>query len=257
MESRRSVLITGAVRNTGLAVAEKFMKEGWVTFITSRVENDAQAKAAELQSKYGVECFGFGFDPRNAKEEAEGLFARIKDKGYVIDTLVCAATNLGRWQNPLTVDLSAWEDVILTNILGYFAPARIMAREAVNAGKAGTATIVFIGSINHQEVPPERSAYASSKGAIRSLTRALAVDLAQYGIRVNCVMPGAIWTTRYDAMTPEEAARIEATIPLGKAATTSQVANGVYFFATDASGNATGTSFDMDGGLTCVVPTGY
>lgn len=90
METRKSVLITGAVRNTGLGIAEKFLQEGWATFITSRREEDARDKAAELTARYGVPCFGLGFDPLRAKDEAEAMFAKIAEYGYVIDTLACA-----------------------------------------------------------------------------------------------------------------------------------------------------------------------
>lgn len=254
---KKSVLVTGGVRNTGLGIAEKFLQEGWTVFLTSRSAADAEKKAAELAEKYGQECYGLGYDPLNAKQESEALFEKIAQKGYVLDSLVCNAADLGRWQNPLNVDLDAWENVLLTNVMGYFVPARIAAREMIAAGKAKTGTIVFIGSINCRDALPERSAYCASKGAIRSMTKALALDFAPYGIRVNCVMPGPIWTTRYDEMDPQEAARREKLIPLGKASTAAQIAGGVYFFATEASGNATGSGLVMDGGMDSMVAGGY
>lgn len=258
MKDMRSVLVTGAVRNTGLAVAEKFLQEGWTTFITSRNEEEAEKKAKELSAKYGAECFGLGFNPLNAAEEGETLFEKIKEKDYVIDTLVCTAADLGRWQNPLTVDVQAWQNTLVTNVVGYFVPARIMAREAIAAGKSKAATIVFIGSINCQDALPDRSAYVASKGAIQSMTKALALDFASYGIRINCIMPGAIWTTRYETeYSAEEAAKRAAIIPLNTITTPAQVAGGVYFFATESSGTCTGASLIMDGGITSIVPGAY
>ena len=254
---KKSVLVTGAVRNTGLGIAEKFLQEGWTVFLTSRNAAEAETKADELSAVYHQECYGLGYNPLYAKEEGELLFQKIADRGYTLDSLVCNAADLGRWQNPLEVDLQAWENVLLTNVVGYFVPARIAAREMIRAGKASTGTIIFIGSINCRDALPERSAYCASKGAIRSMTKALALDFAPYGIRVNCVMPGPIWTTRYDEMDPQEAAKRESLVPLGKASTAAQIAGGVYFFATDASGNATGSSLVMDGGMDSIVAGGY
>lgn len=256
MEGRKSVLVTGATVNTGLAVAEKFLSEGWAVFITSRREADAVQKAQELTEKYGVPCFGLGFNPINAKAEGEALFAKIAEKGYVLDSVVCNAANLGLAQNALECEIQDWEDVIITNIMGYFIPARLAAREMIKAGKAATGTVVFIGSINYRDAIPNRSAYVTSKGGIRSMTKGLALDFAPYGIRVNCVMPGPIWTTRYEN-NPAMGAQKAKAVPIGRVSTGADIANTVWFFATENSGNATGAGLIVDGGLDCVVNGAY
>lgn len=256
MQTIKSILVTGATTNSGLAIAEKFLSNGWAVFITSRDGEKANKKALELQEKYNVPCFGYSFDPRNAKVETEGLFNRIAEEGYTLDCVVCNAANLGLNQDALTVDLQDWEDVILTNIMGYFVPARYAAKKMVEAGKSHTGTVVFIGSINYRDAIPGRSAYVATKGAIRSLTKALALDFAPYGIRVNCVMPGPIWTTRYDE-DPAKGARKAAAVPLKRVTTTAEIANVVWFFATEQSGNTTGAGLIIDGGLDCVVNGAY
>lgn len=256
MNTNKSILVTGATTNSGLAIAEKFLSKGWTVFITSRDSEKAGRKAAELQEKYAVPCFGYGFNPLNAKNETEQLFKRISAEGYTLDSIVCNAANLGLNQDALTVDLQDWEDVILTNIMGYFVPARYAAKAMVEAGKSETGTIVFIGSINYRDAIPGRSAYVATKGAIRSMTKALALDFAPYGIRVNCVMPGPIWTTRYDE-NPEKGARKASAVPLKRVSTTSEIANVVWFFATEQSGNATGAGLIIDGGLDCIVNGAY
>lgn len=256
MNAEKSVLVTGATTNSGLAIAEKFLSEGWTVFITSREKEKAEAKAKELTEKYNHPCYGLGFQPLRAKNEGPVLFEKIREMGYVLDCVVCNAANLGLNQDALTVDLQDWEDVILTNIMGYFVPARLAAKAMVEAGKGQTGTVVFIGSINYRDAIPGRSAYVATKGAIRSMTKALALDFAPYGIRVNCVMPGPIWTTRYDA-DPAKAARKASVVPLGRVSTTADIANCVWFFATEASGNATGAGLIVDGGLDCVVNGAY
>ena len=100
----KSVLITGAVRNSGLGIARKFLKEGWQTVITSRNENDAKETAAALEKEFGVPCFGFGYSPLDAIKDSEALFEKIENAGIELDSVICNAADLGRWMNPLTVD---------------------------------------------------------------------------------------------------------------------------------------------------------
>lgn len=248
MKNNKCVLITGAVRNTGLAAAKKFLSEGWTVFITSRDGEEALKKANELSAEYGQNCFGLAYSPRNAKEEIESVFEEIHSKGFTVNSVVCTAADLGLAQDSLNVDVDAWEDVLLTNITGYFAPARTAAREMIKAGCAKDGSIVFIGSINFRDAIPGRSAYVASKGAIYSMTKALAIDFAPYGIRVNCVMPGPIWTSRYDA-DPAKAAKKAKPIPLGRVSRTEDIAESIYFFASEKSGNATGSGLIVDGGI--------
>lgn len=247
----KCVLITGAVRNTGLATAEKFLREGWTVFITSRDRQEAEEKAKELSDKYGQACFGLEYTPLHAKEEVEGLYKEISEMGYTVNCVVCNAAHLGLSQDALEVELDEWEEVLLTNVTGYFATARTAAREMIHAGVSKEGSIVFVGSINYRNAIPGRSAYVASKGAIYSMAKALALDFAPYGIRVNCLMPGPIWTTRYDA-DPEKAAKKAEPVPIGRVSTTEEIAEGIYYFATEKSGNATGAGLIIDGGLDCI-----
>ena len=254
MENAKCALITGAVKNTGLAAAEKFLQEGWTVIITSRSAEEAQVRAAELSEKYSLPCYGFRYTPLTAEESCGELFSQIDALGLVPDAVVCCAADLGLAQNALTVDIGTWTNVLTTNVVGYFAPARAAALRMIEAKKPGT--VVFIGSINYRDAIPNRSAYVASKGAIRSMTKGLALDFAPHGIRVNCIMPGPIWTTRYDA-DPEKAARKASVVPLGRVSKASEIASAIYFFSTDASGNATGSGLVIDGGLDSIVSGGY
>ena len=254
MANIKCALVTGAVRNSGLGIARKFLAEGVPTFITSRVEADAVKVAEELTKEFGVPCFGLGFSPRNAKEETDPMFEKIEKLGYYVDSLVCNAADLGRWMDPLTVGADAWEDVIITNILGYFLPARAAARQMIANGDPKSGTIVFIGSINYKDALPERSAYIATKGAIRSMTKGLALDFAPYGIRINCIAPGPIWTTRYEEWTPEQTVARTAKVPLNSITTKEQMGNVAWFLSTEPSQNMTGSVLTIDGGMDCVSP---
>lgn len=250
----KSVLITGAVRNSGLGIARRFLQEGWQTVITSRNEDDAKKVAAELQAEFNVPCFGFGYSPLNAITDTEILFQKIEDAGIELDSVICNAADLGRWMNPLTVDPIAWQNVILTNVVGYFMPARYAVNQMIRTGRANGATIVFVGSINYKDALPERSGYVTSKGGIASMTKALALDFAQYGVRVNCLAPGAIWTTRYeDEYDAAEVESRKSKIPLKAFSTKETMGNNAYFLATEASHPMTGSVMIVDGGSDAIM----
>ena len=157
--------------------------------------------------------------------------------------------------DPLKVEAEAWINTLNTNVVGYFLPAREAARQMVRCGKQGT--VIFIGSINYKDALPDRSAYVASKGAIRSMTKALAIDFAKYGIRVNCIAPGPIWTNRYEEMDPAEAEQRRKLVPLQTISTPENIGNIAYFLATETSQNMTGSVVVVDGGMDCLIAGGY
>ena len=253
----KCVLITGAVRNSGLGMARKFLKEGWTVIITSRVEEDAQAKAKELAEEFGTPCYGFGYSPANAKESVLTLSEKIENAGLELDSVICNAANLGRWMNPLEVSAEDWIEVLETNVVGYFLPARLAARQMIRTGKAKQGTIIFVGSINYMDALPDRSAYVASKGAVRSMTKALAIDFGKYGIRVNCIAPGPIWTNRYEEMDPAEAEQRRKLVPLQTITTKENMGEIAWFLANETSQNMTGSVMVVDGGMDCLIAGGY
>ncbi len=115
--------------------------------------------------------------------------------------------------------------------------------------KKGKGAIVLIGSVHHHAAVWGRSLYAATKGAIRTMVRSMAFELAEYGIRVNQVVPGAIRTDRWDGMTDEVVAKRRINWPLGIESTGEDIANGVYFLASDQSKTITGTDLTIDSGI--------
>ena len=249
----KSVLITGAERNSGLGIARKFLKEGWSVVITSRDDAEIKAVAADLEKEFGIPCYGFQYSPLDAITDAPKLFEKIDEKGIELDSVVCVAADLGRWMDPLTVDPQAWSNVLTTNVVGYFMPAREGVRQMLRTGKAKEGTIVFIGSINYISALPERSAYIASKGAVSSLVKGLAIDFGKYGVRVNCIAPGAIITHRYDDLDEAEVERRRSQIPLHEFSTKETIGENVYFLATRSSFPMTGATMIVDGGASSIV----
>lgn len=242
--------ITGAVRNSGLSIAQKFASEGYDICITSRVEADARAKAVELASEFGVTAKGYGLDLEDTADITR-VFADVQRTFGRLDVLVCNSANLGIGQSALTITPEEFDSVMNVNNRGNFFCCQAAARLMV---KQGSGAIVLIGSIHYKGAVHGRVAYAISKGAVASMVHNLAFELAQYGIRVNHLIPGAIRTDRWDGISEEEAAHRRANWPLGIEATGEDIANAVYFLSCDQAKSITGAELAVDSGLlTCLL----
>ncbi len=244
------VLITGGVRNSGLSIAERFAAEGYHVCITSRKAQDAEATAAKLAETYGVRAAGYGLDLQDPKDIAS-VFARLEEAFGRVDALVCNSADLGIGQKALTVTPEEFDGVMNVNVRGNFFCCQEAAKRMC---RQGGGAIVLIGSVHYKGAVHGRIAYATSKGAMASMVHNLAFELAEYGIRVNHVLPGAIRTDRWDDISPEEEARRRANWPLGMESTGEDIANAVYFLASDQAKTVTGAELAVDSGvLACLL----
>jgi 3-oxoacyl-[acyl-carrier protein] reductase len=182
-----------------------------------------------------------------SEESVDGMFETIRREAGVLDVLVLNACHLGLGPNFIDVDTKLWDDVIAVNVRGMFLCGQRAARMMRDSGGGA---IVNIGSIQGIRAARDRSAYITSKGAIDAATRAMALDLAEFNIRVNMVVPGYIWTTRWNELDEQVKKTRWDNVPLHAEAKYEDVANAVIFFATDESRNITGNSIVVDGGLT-------
>lgn len=242
----KSVFVTGATNGTGYAIAERFAKEGYDVFIGSRSEENANNAANKLASEYGNFTKGYGmrvFDEENVKE----IFEDIRANGYLLNTLVLNAANLGIKQDTLTVDIDDFMNVINTNIGWNFMLAR---QAALQMKENGGGTIVFINSNTAYRAIPSRASYSCSKGGVLALSRALAIDLGQYNIRCNCVLPGMIKTERWKTNYNNCRAVLSNYTPLRDIAEFEDIANAVWYLGSDQSRNTTGAELVVDGGNT-------
>jgi NAD(P)-dependent dehydrogenase (short-subunit alcohol dehydrogenase family) len=145
--------------------------------------------------------------------------------------------------------VETWRAVIDTNLTGAFVAAQRAAQRMVDAGTGGA--IVNVTSV-HEHIPlPKAAAYCASKGGLGLLTKVMALELAEHGIRVNSVAPGEISTpmTGQHDEDPHEHDR-SGKIPLGRPGHADEIARFVVFLASDQASYATGASFVVDGGLT-------
>ena len=244
------VLVTGATKNSGYATAERFAREGYRVCVTSRRPDDAARAAAEISEAYGVQAKGYGLDLESV-EDIRRVFADVKDTCGRRDVFVGNSANLGLGSSALEITQEQFDGVMNVNTRGNFFCSQEAAKMMIPQGGGA---IVLIGSVHYRGAVSGRITYAISKGAVASMVHNLAYELGQYHIRVNQVVPGAIRTDRWDGFTPEQEAARRANWPLGIESTGEDIANAVYFMASDQAKTVTGTGLVVDSGtLTCLL----
>ena len=241
-----TVLITAGAKNTGFAIAEKFAENGYDVAITSRSAEEIAKAAAAIREKYGVKVKGYTMELTDVAG-IRAVFAEIKADFGRLDTFVANAANLGVGNDFLDIDEDEYDSVIDVNLKGSFFSAQEAARIMKEQETGGA--IVFMSSVHSHQCIFGRSLYAASKGGINILMRAMAIELAQYHIRANCIIAGAIRTDRWDGQTPEQEAKRRANWPLGIESTGEDIANGVFYLGTDLSKTVTGTELTIDSGI--------
>ena len=241
----KSVLITGASQGTGFAIAERFARENYNVFITGRDIDRADAAAKKLQQRYGVCAKGYqttAFD----QNEVTAIFEDMEANGFAVDAIVLNAANLGIGQESLSVDVEDFEGVYKINVFWNFMMAREAAKQMRQKGKGA---VVFITSNSALRVTENRCAYCSSKSAILAMSKSFAVDWGKYGIRSNCVLPGMIKTERWENNVNNCKYYLANYTPIEDIADFEDIANAVWYFASDESKNTTGAELVVDGGM--------
>ena len=244
---KKSVFVTGATGGTGYAIAERFAKEGYDVFIGSRTLEKSAAAAERIATAYGIFAKGYAYQTESPNEaEVKAIFDDIREMGYLLDTLVLNAANLGIGQVSLEVDPADFMGVYNTNVLWNFLMARNAAMQMREKGKGA---IVFIGSNSAIRVTENRCAYCSSKSAMIGMSKSFAVDWGKYGIRSNVVLPGMIKTDRWVNNVNNTKYCLPNYTPIHDIAEFEDVANAAWYLGSDQSRNTTGTELVVDGGM--------
>lgn len=239
------VLVTGANRNTGLAIAEAFAREGAVVWLNGRKPGEVAREAKRLRTAFDATVIEAPADIA-VQEEVDALFARIRETSGRLDVLVNNAIVQGVGYALVDTPRALLEDVFRVNVFGVYACAQCAARMMM-AQQSGT--IINIGSNTAERAIRNRTAYVASKAAIDGLTRAMAVELGSFGVRVNAVVAGYIRTERWDDLADGMAERRRANLPLRHEATGSDIADAVLFLASPAAARITGERLVVDGGV--------
>ena len=248
---KKVAFVTGAVRNTGYAIAQRFAREGWNVCISSRDEASAKEAVARLEKEFPqTEFLGIGID-QSYIEQIEAGFKKIEAHFGRLDAFVANAAHLAVDYNTFNTTPEMWDSVMNANVRGTFFCSQAAARLMEKTG----GSIVLISSVHANQSITGRVAYSASKAAINAMMRCMAVELGYLGIRVNALIAGAIWTERWATQSEEVTAKRRSQYPAGKESAPEDIASAVYFLASDQSPTITGTEMPVDSGISvCLLP---
>ncbi len=243
--SPKIAIVTGASSGIGRAIVLALAAAGWHVAY-SYVGDDAGAEeTARLAEKYGVRPLFRACDA-GIKADVDAFHDAAYEWAGTPDLLV---NNAGIQTEIPLLDLAEddWDRVIRTNLKGCFLNTQVAARRMREAGKGGA--IVNIGSGCNKAAFPLLASYAASKGAIDQFTRSAALELGAFGIRVNCVAPGAIFTERTANEGGDYSANWSRLTPMGRIGTPDDVAGAVLYFASPAAAFVSAQTLYIDGGV--------
>jgi len=244
----KRVLVTGASKGIGRAVAEGFAAEGAQVSICARNEGEVAATVATLQSM-GVHAFGRAFDVADAAALAKWVTDSANELGG-IDALVCNVSALAVGDSADT-----WEKSFRVDMMH---SVNAVAAAVPFLEKSASASIVLISSVSGFEVDFAAGSYGAIKAALIHYAKGLSRQLVSKGIRVNAVSPGntyfdgGIWQN-IEKNVPDLYSSTLKVNPTGKFGTPQEVANGVVFISSPVASRISGTNLVIDGALTVAV----
>jgi NAD(P)-dependent dehydrogenase (short-subunit alcohol dehydrogenase family) len=241
----KAALVAGAGGGIGGAGAEALAREGAMVLCADIDGAAAEATAARIRAG-GGRATAQALDIRD-RAAVDAAVAAAVDQFGRLDILLESA-GISHRLNFLDLDPETWDRIVAVNLTGMFHLGQAAARQMAKQGGGGS--IINVTSQLAEVARPERAAYVASKGGGRSLTHAMAVDLAAHGIRVNAIAPGPTLTglTRASYTDPEARHATEALIPLGRLGQPDDLVGAVLFLASDESRWVTGSTVTVDGG---------
>ncbi|MEP7299945.1 MAG: glucose 1-dehydrogenase [Caldimonas sp.] len=224
--------VTGGSRGIGAAIAAELRHAGASVHVTDRAQ-EGDVRACDMRDPAAIGKYVCDLVARTGRLDILGNNAAVQRRRAFVD-----------------FDEADYDEIFGTNVRGAFFAAQAAAKAMVARNEGGS--IVNVSSVNATHAQPETALYCASKGAIQTMTRALAVSLGRYGIRVNAVAPGTIATDlNRDRLADDETSRqVVAATPLGRLGAPPDVAPAVAFLASDGARFITGASLAIHGGWT-------
>ncbi|NGP46705.1 SDR family oxidoreductase [Bacillaceae bacterium SIJ1] len=237
VEERR-IVVTGAARGIGKAIAEAYAKDKCIVFALD-IDELALINLLQEANKQKWSLFTHVVDIRDSDDIAE-FFSNIQENRGHVDVLINNA-GIGKWTSPDKLTVKEWDDVLHTNLRGAFLCARAAARLMPEGGR-----IIQMASTRATMSEPHSESYAASKAGLLGLTHALAASYADRRITVNAISPGWIETTAYDQLRDIDHQQHWSR----RVGTTSDIVRACFFLTDPANDFITGEQITIDGGMT-------
>lgn len=243
----RVCVVTGGGRGIGRSIATALAAHGGTVVVTGRSEDTLTRAVEEIRADGGT---------------ADWVAADMQDEAAVVRLAETVAERFGPsevlvnnagvnaiYKGAEKTSLDEWNTIIGTNLTGVFLSCREFGRQMLAAGRG---SIINISSIGGRTGLGKTAAYCASKGGVELLSKSMAIDWAQKGVRVNCVAPAYVETDLTSGLAehPVLGAKIVGRTPMGRFARTDEISGAVVFLASDASSYMTGESIAVDGGWT-------
>jgi len=250
MSSQKVVIITGAGRGIGAATARLFASKGYAVCINYKSNSKSAHTLAESIISEGGKCIIVQADV-SSEADVNRLFATVDKELGKLTILVNNAGILKKQSRLEDMTAERINTILINNVTSYFLCCReAVKRMSITHGGTGGVIINVSSGASRSGSPNEYIDYAASKGAIDTLTKGLSLEVAAEGIRVNCVRPGLIHTDMHaDGGEPGRIDRLKDIIPLQRGGQPTEVAEAIYWLASDKSSFSTGNYLDLAGGL--------
>ena len=256
----RVAVITGSSKGIGKAIAMEFAKSGYSVVLNARTEEELKQSADDISKsiKDSNRVISIPGDISQEHVCVSLIESAVKQFGR-IDVMVNNAGISGESKKIHELTEKNWDEVIDVNLKGTFLCTREAVRNMINnksngQGRTDNYSIINISSVHEQTPHPKSAQYASSKGGMELLTKTAALELADKGIRVNGIAPGAIATDMNKELLEnlQKKEKKEQQIPVHRIGKPEEIAKVALFLASDDASYVVGTTIYADGGLTLV-----
>jgi NAD(P)-dependent dehydrogenase (short-subunit alcohol dehydrogenase family) len=244
----RVAIVTGSSQGIGKGIALALAQAGARVVINYVSNRELAEEAADAARLIGVDAMAVGADV-SQRADVERLFSRALETFGRVDVLVNNAAAFQPSVPLIELSEADWDRIMSVNLKGPFLCAQVAARQMM---RQESGVIINISSLGSQVLMHNMGVYCASKGGLETLTRALALELAPHGIRVNAIAPGHIATAgnlKWVAAAPAREERFRARIALGRLGRIEEIGSTAVFLASDASAYITGQILYADGGI--------